>query len=63
MIYRHAETEAANTKGAVCKHCGRGFRCIVNAGFIGWTHEFLQICGPDIPSWLRSIRRIESVIQ
>jgi hypothetical protein len=57
LVHRVVDTSAAYSAGAVCKHCRRGVRRVVNAGPIGWTQEFVQTCGPDAPSWQRPIRR------
>jgi hypothetical protein len=63
QVYSIADTSAAHARGAVCRHCRRGVRRIVNLGDIGWTAEFVQTCGPDAPPWLRPIRRYEAMLQ
>jgi hypothetical protein len=60
MVFRTLEGEAAMSKGAVCRHCGRGARALVTHEG-GYTQfEFVQTAGPDAPAWMTPKMRRES---
>jgi hypothetical protein len=58
LVHRIIDAEKAYDAGAVCKHCGRGARGIITHNG-GVSVEFVQISGPDAPSWLvPTMRRV-----
>lgn len=58
MIYRVIEVNDFLAHEAVCKHCGRGMKGIVEKGESGVNVEFVQTCGDPAPDFLPPIRRL-----
>lgn len=52
MCYPILETEKVMSRGAVCRECNRGAKCVFERDADGVTFKFIQTCGPDAPDWM-----------
>lgn len=59
LVHKILDAEDTYTRGAICKHCGRGSRGIVKHHADGANVEFVQTSGPPAPDWLPPMRRVD----
>jgi hypothetical protein len=58
LKYEILNTEEAMAKGAICQHCGRGFKAVFTKTKNMTSFKIVQTCGDDLPAYQPAIKRL-----